>query len=191
MIGLIVLLAVVIVAVLAGPASASEKRVYFKATSALEPVLKDPSGNPYDPGNWVFTKQWTGPNGMSFMKGWLWHGQAYLPPSGTGTIPNVTGYCRNYLDIVEQDDSSGSLIWGMIFMRSTVYVGCQSLADVTRHTSIWKGTAVATMTPDGVDHYTGVSHGIAGAVKGWEMHWTATVDFFKGISEVSGYYVKR
>jgi hypothetical protein len=192
MMGLAVVLAVVLLATLVGPASAATgTRVDFQATAGLSPCCKDSGGDPSDPSQWLFYGEWDGPNGLHCTYDWLWEGQYLLPVDGTGSIPFLTGYLYDHVNAVDERDSSGNLLWGFRFHEGMLHVGCDSLADVTYATPIWKVYCVGKMEADGTTGYTSVAYGVAGAVRGWEAHWTSTVNLETGLCDISGYYVTQ
>jgi hypothetical protein len=195
LLGVAILLAMSLLAVLAGPASASTcKKVCFQAATALAPATKDATGNPADPGQWIYSKMWTA-NGLNHTTGWLWVGQAYVPTDpSAGPIPYLTGYCEDYVNVIDKEnpaDPAGASLWAYTYETSTIYVGCNSLADVTKSTSIWKGYAVSYAGADQTAHYTGVSYGVAGAVKGWAAYWHADVNVWTGVNDIYGYYIMK
>jgi len=173
--------ATALLAALAGPASASApKRVDFRAYSALYPTVLPPPEVDY-------------PNGCFVIKDWLWVGQGFtLNEDGTGSIPNLTGYTEDYIDVFGRADSAGNTLWAYGYSRFTVYVGCGSPADVVSSTSIWKLSAVSRTDPaTGTDTYTGVGYGVAGVIKGWVMHWQARINVWTGERVTWGYYTMK
>jgi hypothetical protein len=191
-VGLAILLALALLAALAGPASASTcKKVSFQATTALAPATKDVGGDPSDPYQWIYSRMWSA-NGLNHTTGWLWVGQAYVPADpSAGAIPYLTGYCEDYVNVLDKENSPGAPLWTYTYETSTIYVGCNSLADVTKNTSIWKGYAVSYAGADQTAHYTGVSYGVAGAIKGWVAYWHADVNVWTGINDIYGYCIMK
>mgnify|MGYP001127691376 CR=1 FL=1 len=127
--GLAVLLTVVLLAALVGPASAATgERADFQATAALAPCCKDSGGDPLDPSQWLYQNEWYGPNGLHCYYDWIWQGQYLLPVNGAGSIPFLTGFLYDHVNAVDERDPSGNLLWGFRFHTGMLHVGLTALS---------------------------------------------------------------
>jgi hypothetical protein len=182
--GLLVLVVVLLLFALVGPASASTaKKVYFTETSTMWPTL-DTYGQP------IFSKWWTDSQGVEHIRGFMMEGPSTdVPawPSHKLDFPH-TGYAYDSVNI------DGN------YTRETMtqYQGAKTDADVKagKYCGIWKLYAVS-YSPDGVtSYYTCTAYGVAGIVKGFVMHFTCVVtpdpnNQYVSLGTGSGYYTTR
>lgn len=194
--GLAVLLTVTLFAAFAGPAGAATgptgKRVDFKATSDMMAATKD--GTPsIESKDWVCTHVYNGPDGISSFGGMLREGHDFLS-ADRRWIPFLTGYSQIRRDWVRKVDDTGKILWGYFYESGTLYVGCDTMADVTNDTPVWRCFSFGSSGLDGIEHAAGVNYGIAGSVKGWEAYWTMTRPLltnhpYGSSPQITGYYV--
>jgi hypothetical protein len=196
--GLAVLLMLVLLVALAGPANASaEKKVYFESYSIMAPVIGDDVPPFPESVNFVFSKMWlTGTNQVLHARDWLWAGLTGLDSADPGAafVPYVGGWILDDIDI---DGTSQC-------EKQTIYVGARSQDDVAAglgvgYTGIWKMTAIDTLGPGRADVYNCEAHGVAGTVKGWVQHIHVLVvpvedengDPLYWLGDATGYYIMK
>lgn len=192
--GLAVLLMLVLLAAVTGPATAkSEKWTSFTATFDWQDYVL---GTVWYPGAIEL------PDGTILPKQVMQNRDEYFAGPYTAldaygnTIGELSGYLAVYSDWRARFDKDGNFVVSYV-NRSTLYVGATSAEDVQNGDwdGVWKMSAVGetvylfdpdTGEPLGVtDHIEGVAHGVSGDVKGWVMKFTGA------FADASGYYLEK
>jgi hypothetical protein len=199
--GVTVLLLLVVLASLAGPASAQKQQgqwTYFESTfnAGGVPVAYGmpwppwKAGDPLDPfDDFVpvrsIDERWEG----TYMA-------TYPAENGDDVpIPELSGY------MVVQTSGTMTVRGGIYTFhyqnKSTLYVGASELPSPESDCAgVWQMTAIGTWRLDptsgaGSQHVEGQGHGVAGEVKGWIMKFTSDISDADTEASATGYYLAK
>ena len=197
MLGLAVLLMLVLLAALAGPASGQAGK--WKEFTATFDAQEYAPGTVWYPGGTELVPKQVMQNRDEYYGGTY----AALDEDGN-TIDELSGYLVVYSDWRARFDKDGNFVVSYV-NKSTLYVGATSADDVQNEDwdGVWKmsavGETVYLFDPDTglplidpvtdlqvvTDHIEGVGHGVAGSVNGWVMKFTGA------FADAAGRYLEK
>jgi hypothetical protein len=189
MLGLTVLLMLVLLAALAGPANGQADK--WKEFTATFESLEYAPGMVWYPGGTELPDGTILPKQVMQNRDEYYAGPYTALDADGNTIDELSGYLVVYSDW-RMFDKHGNYVVRYV-NKSTLYVGATSAADVGK--GVWEMSAVGdtvylfdpdTGEPLGVtDRIQGAAHGVSGDVKGWVMKFTGA------FADAAGYYLEK